>query len=386
MPITFERSWSDSDIEQYRDTVVRFIDDHMQPDDEAARQRGHVGHELWRRAGEAGLLCTDIPEEWGGAGGDFRHEAVFYEEMSRRSLTGMNASVHSIVAHYLLNHGTEAQKQRYLPRMARGELVGAIAMTEPGTGSDLQGIRTRAERTERDGRKGYLINGAKTFISNGFLAGLVLVVAKTDPAQGAKGTSILIVDTQDCPGFRVGRLLDKMGLKAQDTSELFFDDVWVGEEQLLGGREGQGFFQLMADLPYERLIIGVTALAAMEGAYEATLAYVRDRKAFGQPIADFQNTKFKLAEIATEIQVGRAFIDRCVERLVRGELDTATASMAKLWGSEAQGRVVDACVQLFGGYGYMNEYLVARLYTDARIQRIYGGTSEIMKEVISRAM
>jgi acyl-CoA dehydrogenase len=386
MPITFERSWSDSDIEQYRDTVVRFIDDHMQPDDEAARQRGHVGHELWRRAGEAGLLCTDIPEEWGGAGGDFRHEAVFHEEMSRRSLTGMNASVHSIVAHYLLNHGTEAQKQRYLPRMARGELVGAIAMTEPGTGSDLQGIRTRAERTERDGRKGYLINGAKTFISNGFLAGLVLVVAKTDPAQGAKGTSILIVDTQDCPGFRVGRLLDKMGLKAQDTSELFFDDVWVGEEQLLGGREGQGFFQLMADLPYERLIIGVTALAAMEGAYEATLAYVRDRKAFGQPIADFQNTKFKLAEIATEIQVGRAFIDRCVERLVRGELDTATASMAKLWGSEAQGRVVDACVQLFGGYGYMNEYLVARLYTDARIQRIYGGTSEIMKEVISRAM
>ena len=386
MPITFERSWSDSDIEQYRDTVVRFIDEHMQPDDEAARKRGHVGHELWRRAGEAGLLCTDIPEEWGGAGGDFRHEAVFYEEMSRRSLTGMNASVHSIVAHYLLNHGTQEQKQRYLPRMARGELVGAIAMTEPGTGSDLQGIRTRAERGEREGRKGYLINGAKTFISNGFLAGLVLVVAKTDPAQGAKGTSILIVDTQDCPGFRVGRLLDKMGLKAQDTSELFFDDVWVGEEQLLGGREGQGFFQLMADLPYERLIIGVTALAAMEGAYEATLAYVRDRKAFGQPIADFQNTKFKLAEIATEIQVGRAFIDRCVERLVRGELDTATASMAKLWGSEAQGRVVDACVQLFGGYGYMNEYLVARLYTDARIQRIYGGTSEIMKEVISRAM
>jgi len=236
MPITFERSWSDSDIEQYRDTVVRFIDEHMQPDDEAARKRGHVGHELWRRAGEAGLLCTDIPEEWGGAGGDFRHEAVFYEEMSRRSLTGMNASVHSIVAHYLLNHGTQEQKQRYLPRMARGELVGAIAMTEPGTGSDLQGIRTRAERGEREGRKGYLINGAKTFISNGFLAGLVLVVAKTDPAQGAKGTSILIVDTQDCPGFRVGRLLDKMGLKAQDTSELFFDDVWARSSCSAGAR------------------------------------------------------------------------------------------------------------------------------------------------------
>jgi acyl-CoA dehydrogenase len=266
--------------------------------------------------------------------------------------------------------------------MATGELVGAIAMTEPGTGSDLQGIRTRASRTD----SGYVINGSKTFISNGFLAGVVLVVAKTDPNQGAKGTSILIVDTENCPGFRVGRVLDKIGLKAQDTSELFFDDVQVSADQLLGGKEGQGFFQLMADLPYERLIIGLTALAAMEGAYEITLDYVRERKAFGQTVADFQNTKFKLAEVATEIQVGRAFIDRCVEDLVAGKLDTATASMAKLWGSEAQGRVVDTCLQLFGGYGYMNEYLIGRMYTDARIQRIYGGTSEIMKEVISRAM
>ena len=266
--------------------------------------------------------------------------------------------------------------------MATGELVGAIAMTEPGTGSDLQGIRTRAERTD----SGYVINGSKTFISNGFLAGVVLVVVKTDPGQGAKGTSILIVETENCPGYRVGRVLDKIGLKAQDTSELFFDDVHVGAEQLLGGKEGQGFFQLMADLPYERLIIGLTALAAMEGAYQITLDYVRERQAFGQTVADFQNTKFKLAEVATEIQVGRAFIDRCVEDLVAGKLDTATASMAKLWGSEAQGRVIDTCLQLFGGYGYMNEYLIGRMYTDARIQRIYGGTSEIMKEVISRAM
>lgn len=382
MPIQFRRSWTDPDLDQYRDTVVRFLDEEMQPDDEAARKRGHVGHELWRKAGALGLLCTDIPEEWGGGGGDFRHEAVLYEEMARRSLSGMNSSVHSIVAHYFLNHGTEDQKRRYLPRMAKGELVGAIAMTEPGTGSDLQGIRTRAERTEG----AYVINGSKTFISNGFLAGVVLVVAKTDPGLGAKGTSILIVDTENCPGYRVGRVLDKIGLKAQDTSELFFDDVRVGAEQLLGGKEGQGFFQLMADLPYERLIIGLTALAAMEGAYQVTLDYVRDRKAFGQTIADFQNTKFKLAEVATEIQVGRAFIDRCVEDLVAGKLDTATASMAKLWGSEAQGRVVDTCLQLFGGYGYMNEYLIGRMYTDARIQRIYGGTSEIMKEVISRAM
>ena len=382
MPIEFRRSWSDPELQQYRDTVVRFIHEHMLPDDEAARKRGHVGRELWRQAGATGLLCTDIPEAWGGGGGDFRHEAVFYEEMARLSLTGLNASVHSIVAHYILNHGTEDQKRRYLPRMARGETVGAIAMTEPGTGSDLQGIRTRAVREGEH----YVLNGAKTFISNGFLAGMVLVVCKTDPAKGAAGTSILIVDTEDCPGYRVGRVLDKMGLKAQDTSELFFDDVRVPANQLLGGQEGQGFYQLMADLPYERLIIGVTALAAMEGAYEATLAYVRERQAFGQAIADFQNTRFKLAEVATEIQVGRAFIDRCVEQLLRGELDTATASMAKLWGSEAQGRVIDTCLQLFGGYGYMNEYLIARMYTDARIQRIYGGTSEIMKEVIARAM
>jgi acyl-CoA dehydrogenase len=382
MPITFDRSWSDPDLEQYRDTVVRFIEEHMLPDDEASRKRGHVGHAIWRKAGETGLLCTDIASEYGGADGDFRHEAVFYEEMARRSLTGMNASVHSIVAHYLFNHGTPEQKRRYLPRMAAGELVGAIAMTEPGTGSDLQGIRTRAERSG----DGYLINGSKTFISNGFLAGLVLVVAKTDVSQGARGTSILMVETQDCPGYRVGRILDKMGQKAQDTSELFFDDVRVGAEQLLGGKEGAGFYQLMGDLPYERLIIGVTALAAMEGAYQATLDYVRERKAFGQAIADFQNTKFRLAEIVTEIKVGRAFIDRCVEDLVAGRLDTATASMAKLWGSEAQGRVVDTCVQLFGGYGYMNEYLISRMYTDARVQRIYGGTSEIMKEVISRAL
>ena len=382
MPMQFKRSWADPDLEAYRDTVVRFIREQMLPDDEAARERGHVGHELWRNAGTAGLLCTDIPTEWGGAGGDFRHEAVLCEEMARRSLSGMNASVHSIVAHYLLNHGTPDQKQRYLPRMASGELVGAIAMTEPGTGSDLQAIRTRA--VPHAG--GYCLSGSKTFISNGALAGLVLVVCKTDPAQGARGTSILIVETQDCQGFRVGRLLDKMGLKAQDTSELFFDEVQLGAGQLLGGVEGRGFVQLMADLPYERLIIGVGALAAMQGAYQATLEYVRERHAFGQPIAEFQNTKFRLAEIATEIQVGRAFIDRCVEDLVAGRLDTATASMAKLWGSEAQGRVVDACVQLFGGYGYMNEYLVCRMYTDARVQRLYGGTSEIMKEVIWRAL
>jgi acyl-CoA dehydrogenase len=382
MPIDFRPAWLDADLELYRDTVVRFVESEMLPQDEAARKRGHVGHALWLRAGQLGLLCSDIPERYGGGGGDFRHEAVFYDAMSRRGLTGMSPSVHSIVAHYLLNHGTDAQRERYLPAMARGELVGAIAMTEPGTGSDLQAVRTRAER--RGDR--YVVNGSKTFITNGYLAGLVLVVAKTDPAQRARGTSILIVETRQAPGFRVGRVLDKVGLKAQDTSELFFDEVEVPAENLLGGHEGQGFFQLMADLPYERAMIGVIAVAAMEGAYEATLDYVRQRNAFGQPVAEFQNTKFKLAEIATTIKVARTFLDRCVTDLVAGELDTASASMLKLWTSEQQGRVIDECVQLHGGYGYMNEYLVARMYADARIQRIYGGTSEIMKEVISRAL
>ena len=382
MALTFERSWSDEDLERYRVSVSRFIETEMLPEDAAARARGHVGHAIWRRAGTLGFLCADIPERYGGSGGDFRHEAVFYEETARRGLTGMATSVHAIVAHYFLNHGTEAQKERWLPQLARGERVGAIAMTEPGAGSDLQGVTTRAERRSDH----YVINGSKTFITNGFLAGVVLVVAKTDAAQGARGTSILIVDTDDCPGFRVGRVLDKLGMKSLDTSELFFDDVRVPAENLLGGVEGQGFFQLMGDLPYERLIIGVAALAGMEGAYTATLDYVRERRAFGKPIAEFQNTRFKLAEAATQIMVGRAFIDRCVERLVAGTLDTATASMAKLWASEAQGRVLDELLQLHGGYGYMNEYLIARMYADARVQRIYGGTNEIMKEVIARSL
>ena len=386
MAMSFARSWTDEDLDRWRDTVVRFVDDELVPGDEAARKRGHVGHEIWRRAGALGLLCTDIPEAWGGGGGDFRHEAVLGEECARRALSGWGRSVHSIVAHYFLNHGTEEQKQRYLPRLARGEIVGAIAMTEPGAGSDLQGIRTRAVK-QAEGEGGhYLINGSKTFITNGFLAEVVLVVCKTDPSQRASGTSILIVDTVDCEGFRVGRVLDKLGLKAQDTSELFFDNVRVPAPNLLGGVEGQGFYQLMGDLPYERMIIAVSAVATMEGALAATLAYVNERQAFGKPIAQFQNTRFKLAEVATQVTVGRAFVDRCVQQLVAGTLDTATASMAKLWASETQGRVIDECLQLFGGYGFMNEYLITRMYADARVQRLYGGTSEIMKEVIARAL
>jgi acyl-CoA dehydrogenase len=380
MPIDLTPSWMDSDLAIYRDTIERFVETEMLPGDEEARKRGNVGRDLWRRAGQLGILCADIPEEYGGGGGDFRYEAVLYEAMSRRGLTGMSPSVHSIVAHYFLNHGTEDQKKRFLPRMARGELVGAIAMTEPGAGSDLQGVRTRAERHGND----YVINGSKTFITNGYLAGIVLVVAKTDPSARAHGTSILIVETENAKGYSVGRVLDKIGLKAQDTSELFFDGVKVPTENLLGGVEGKGFYQLMSDLPYERTMIGVVAVAAMEGAYQATLDFVRERKAFGQAVAEFQNTKFRLAEIATTIKVARTFVDRCVSELVAGTLDAPTASMLKLWTSEQQCKVIDECLQLHGGYGYMNEYLVARMYTDARVQRIYGGTNEIMKEVISR--
>lgn len=312
----------------------------------------------------------------------FRHEAIFYDAMARRGRTGMNPSVHTVVAHYLLNHGTEEQKREYLPRLASGELVGAIAMTEPGAGSDLQSIRTRAQKRA----DGYVINGSKTFISNGVLAGLVLVVAKTCPAERANGMSIILVETAKARGFRVGRVLDKIGLKAQDTCELFFDEVLVPATNLLGGVEGRGFYQLMSDLPYERTIIGVIAVAAIEGALEATLAFVRERKAFEKSIAEFQNTKYRLAELATITKVTRSFVDQCVEALVSGTLDAATASMAKLWASEQQGKVIDECLQLHGGYGFMNEYLIARMYADARVQRIYGGTSEMMKEVISRAL
>jgi acyl-CoA dehydrogenase len=374
--------WMDDDLTIFRDSVARFVESEMVPHDEQWRKQQHVGKEIWRKAGEMGLLCTDIPVDYGGVGGDFRHEAVLYEETSRRGISGFGQGVHSICAHYLLNHGTEEQKTRLLPRMASGELIGAIGMSEPSAGSDLQGLKTRAVR---DGDS-YLVNGSKTFISNGYLAGLIALVVKTQPGAGAKGTSILLVETQDLPGFRVGRILDKMGMKSQDTSELFFEDVRVPAANLLGGVEGQGFYQLMRDLPYERALIAVAGVAAMEGALAQTLRYVKDRKAFGKSIAEFQNTKFKLAELATKTRVARVFVDDCIARVVAGTLDTVTASMAKYWVSETQQQVIDECVQLHGGYGYMNEYLVCRMFADARVQSIYGGTNEIMKELISRSL
>ena len=375
-------AWMDDDLQIFRDAVARFAETEMLPQEAQWRAQQNVGRDIWRRAGELGFLCTDIPEKYGGAGGDFRYEAIIYEEFNRRGLSGFGQGVHSIAAHYLLNHGTEEQKLRLLPGMARGELIGAIGITEPGAGSDMKGIRTRAVR---DGDH-YVVNGSKIFISNGFLAGVIALVVKTDSSPGSKSISLLMVETKDLPGFRVGRVLDKMGLHAQDTSELFFDGARVPVANLLGGVEGKGMYQLMSDLPYERILIAVCGVAVMEGALAATLSYTRERKAFGQSVFDFQNTKFKLAEIATIVRVARTFVDECIQRVVTGQLDTVTASMAKWWITDMQQKMLDECVQLHGGYGYMEEYLVCRMFADSRVQRIYGGTNEIMKEVISRGL
>jgi acyl-CoA dehydrogenase len=364
-------NWMDDDLTAFRDTVARFVETEMVPHDARWRAQHHVDRETWRLLGQTGLLCLDIPDQYGGAGGDFRHEAVMYEELSRRGLSGFGQGVHSICAHYVLNHGTEAQKQRWLPRLASGELIGAIAMTEPAAGSDLRGVRTRAVR-EGDV---YRINGSKIFITNGGSATLLMLLVKTNIEAPKGGMSLIMVETEGLAGYRVGRVLDKMGMQAQDTAEL-----------LLGGEEGKGMHQMMADLPYERLIVALAGVAAMEGGLEATIAYTKSRKAFGQPISDFQNTRFKLAELASMVRIARVFIDDCIDKRIKGTLDTETAAMAKWWITDTQQRVLDECVQLHGGYGYMNEYLVCRLFADSRVQRIYGGTNEIMKELISRSL
>lgn len=374
--------WMDDDLEVFKDTVVRFIETEMVPNDAKWREQHHVDRETWRKAGDTGLLLLDVPAEYGGGGGDFRHEAVMYNELARRAIGAFGQGVHSMCAHYILNHGSEEQKQRWLPRMASGELIGAICMTEPGTGSDLKGIRTRAVKQGDH----YVIDGAKTFITNGWLAGILMLVVRTDSTDRSKGLSILIVETKDLPGYRVGRVLDKMGFHGQDTSELFFESVKVSTDCLLGGVEGEGMHQLMHDLPYERTVIAVGAVGAMEGGIAETIKYVRERKTFGQPVINYQNTRFKLAEISSIARIARVFTDRCVMELIEGRLDTETASMAKWWTTDMQQRVLDECVQLHGGYGYMMEYLVCRMFVDSRVQRIYGGTNEIMKEVIARGL
>ena len=376
-------AWITEDLVLLEEQAKRFLEAEFVPHLDKWHDEHVYPREVWTKAGEAGLLCASMPEEYGGAGGTFAHEAVINREYSLAGFDTFGAPLHSgIVAPYILHYGTDEQKKRWLPKLATGELVGAIAMTEPGTGSDLQGVRTTAVKS---GNR-YVLNGSKTFITNGQHANLIVVVAKTDPKERAKGISLMVVETDDAPGFRRGRKLKKLGMDSADTSELFFDDVSLPTENLLGTEEGQGFTQLMNELPQERLIVALHAVAMMERALALTVDYVKQRKAFGKTIIEFQNTQFELADIKTETTVGKVFIDHCIERHVAGQLDTVTASMAKTWATDMLGKVTDRCLQLFGGYGYMDEYPISRLYRDARVMRIYAGTNEIMKLVIARSL
>lgn len=371
----------DSDHEMFRDTVRKFLEAEAVPHHAQWEKDGQVSREIWLKAGEQGFLCPTVPEEYGGVGVDFRYNAIVSEEFSRLGLTGLGWGLHSdISVPYIIRYGTEEQKQKYLPGCVSGEIITAIAMTEPGAGSDLQGIKTTAVRDGDD----YIINGSKTFISNGQMCDLVIVVVKTDPSAGSNGISLLLVEAGTL-GFSKGSNLEKIGLKAQDTSELFFQDVRVPKENLLGG-EGRGFVCLMQDLPQERLSVSLIGLAMAESILEQTVAYVKDRQAFGKAIATFQNTQFKLAELDTEVTAARVFLDRCLELHIEEKLDTATASKAKLLCTDLQCKVNDECLQLHGGYGYMAEYPVARAFVDARVQRIYAGTNEIMKLIIGREL
>ena len=375
--------WMNEDHAILADAALKFFDTEFSGKVDEWEKSGMVERSAWEKTGAAGLLCAAMPEEYGGAGGTFAHEAVITHALGMAGLDSFGIALHSaIVAPYILHFGTEEQKRRWLPKLATGELIGAIAMTEPGAGSDLQGVRTSAKR---DGN-GYVIDGQKTFITNGQHANLIIVVAKTDPSAGAKGTSLFVVETDEVEGFRRGRNLDKVGLKGNDTSELFFDEVRVPADSLLGTEEGQGFAQLMTELPQERLLVAVQGIAMIERALDVTIGYTKERKAFGKSILEFQNTQFTLAEAKTEATVARVFVDHCIERLVAGTLDTVTASMAKYWVTDLQCKIVDDCLQLHGGYGYMDEYPISRMFRDARVQRIYAGTNEIMKVLIARSL
>ena len=383
---SYTPSWLTEEHVIFKEMAERVFANELAPELDRWLEQGIVDRDAWRAAGQAGMLLTDMPVEYGGGGGDFGHEALALEAAERVGVAAnMALTVHStICAPYILNYGTELQKTRWLPRMASGDAVAAIAMTEPGTGSDLQAIKTTAAPAS-DGRDGYVLNGQKTFISNGQHADLIIVVALTG-GDGAKGISLLVVEAEDAAGFRRGRNLEKLGQKAADTSELFFDDVFVPSGHLLGEEEGQGFYQLMTQLPRERLSVGILAVAAMERALALTVDYVKERKAFGKTIADFQNTQFKLAECKTEAHIARVFVDNCIERLMRDELDAETASMVKWWTSDKQCEGIDECLQLHGGYGYMWEYPIAKMYADARVQKIYAGSNEIMKVLIARGL
>jgi acyl-CoA dehydrogenase len=374
----------DPEIQMFADAANRFFERAAPPKRVVGwREAGQVERSFWRETGVAGFLGVMVPEAYGGPGADFRHELVLLDVVARHNLEGFALGLHNvIVTPYIVLHGTEEQKLRWLPKLVSGERVCAIAMSEPGAGSDLQAIRTTARR---DGA-GYSISGSKTFISNGQIADFIVVVAKTDPTLGSRGVSLLIVETDEAKGFRRGKKLDKIGLDAQDTSELFFDDVWVPAENLLGMQEGKGFSQLMAELPRERLLIAIGAVITMEKALETTIEYVKNRKAFGQRLIDFQNSQFKLADAKAKATVAKVFINDCIEKVLNGTLDGTTAAIAKMWATETEWQIVDDCLQLHGGYGYINDYPIARIFRDSRIARIYGGSTEIMKVIIARSL
>ncbi len=376
-----ESPWMDEELRILREAARRFFEQEFAPNMPAWEKQGRIDRAAWRKAGEAGLLCASIPASCGGGGGDFRHEAVLLEEAAHAGVGSWGNGVHSgIVAHYIHAYGSQRQKRRWLPKMARGELVAAIAMTEPGAGSDLQSVAATAIADGDD----YVLNGQKTFLTNGINADLICVVAKTDPTGAAAGVSLIMLETDRAEGFSRGRNLEKLGQKAADTAEVFFSDARVPRANLLGGEEGKGFVQLMRQLPRERLIIAVGAVAGIEKTLRLTAEYVKQRKAFGKRILDFQNTRFKLAERYTEARLARVFVDDCIQRLVAGELDVGAAAMAKWWTTQKQCEIVDECLQFFGGYGYMMEFPIARMYADSRVQKIYGGSNEIMKMLIAR--
>ena len=380
LPQLHRHPWMDEDIEAFRDQVRRYVAGELSPHLDGWRRQGYIPREVWRPFGQMGFMLPELAEEHGGAGATLAYQLVVQDELARAEIPA-NTAVHTIAAHYILDYGTEAQKARWLPGLASGELLAGIALTEPGCGSDLKSLRTRARR---DGDS-YVIDGAKTFITNGFSANLLVVAVRTGDA-GSRGVSLVVMETENLPGFRVGRRLEKLGQHASDTAELFFDGVRVPAGNLLGEQEGNGFVQLMSQLPYERLLLCVSAAAVIERAVELTVEYTKQRKAFGQTLADFQNTRFKLAECATLAHVVRTFLNDCTQRLLDGTLADEAAYMAKWWCTEQQCKVTDECLQLFGGYGYMAEYPIARLYADARVQRIYGGTTEIMKDLIARKL
>lgn len=375
------RTVYEQEHEMFRDSVRKFLEDEIAPHHEQWEKEGQVDRSAWLKAGEMGMISPTVPEEFGGVGVDFRYNAIVDEEVARLGLTGLGFALHSDIAvPYIIHYGTEEQKKKYLPKLVSGEMISAIAMTEPGTGSDLQGVKTTAVKEGDD----FIINGSKTFITNGQLADLTIVVAKTDPSQGAKGTSLILVETGTA-GFSKGQNLKKVGMKAQDTSELFFENVRVPQSNLLG-EENKGFIYLMQDLPQERLSVSITAIAAAESILEQTIEYTKERKAFGKPISALQNTQFKLAELSTELTAARVFLDRCLELHLEEKLDSVTASKAKLLCTDLQCKVMDECLQLHGGYGYMWEYPVARAWADSRVQKIYAGTNEIMKLIIGRSL